>query len=584
MKVLRTGIAATLVTMVCAIGLVVGPAASPAAAFAPSPVIVDTVDGVSLFGRFSNPVGWSLTLGAAAWWGYSHRDAIMSFLSPKKSLTDWGADPGGLFDPSLQHVCEGLACGTIVGFSTNTVTMKLDCVSGTNPQDQCASSSASLRALAVGQRGSAISGTDYDANEWAYCKNNATGAITNSKPSPGNIMYVGGANGAYGTTATAVMTICPSNTTAVGLSVVPHYTRQGYGLAYGRYSPGITFPPGDVKFGEADVTADCKNAATGETQSIVQHESLRAGTVVIPSCKDRLGDDWYGTGFTIAPTKPEIDNQPIPDTIHVPDQLPLKWNELIPDQNSPDWQPCFGTKKGCQLSLWIDNNPCDDQTPICKNWTKIATDNPPRVKCKYGTQTVDIKNCYQLAYAFDPGHQVTTDPSTTTPPSTGTDPGVASPGQGTTTDAPPAPTEAADQGSQSKCFPHGWSAFNPFEWVYKPMICVLKDAFIPSQSWSTWAGGLTGAFAGKAPFVWISQLSSLPSSIASGGCPTSWVFHFQGRSYPILCGTTAGDQLHSYRPLITVLALGAAVYPLLRSLVYSVIPIVRPEPSSGGDV
>lgn len=45
--------------------------------------------------------------------------------------------------------------------------------------------------------------------------------------------------------------------------------------------------------------------------------------------------------------------------------------------------------------------------------------------------------------------------------------------------SPGAPTPAPDEAA---CYPTGWAAFNPLEWVYKPVKCVLVWAFVPSQS------------------------------------------------------------------------------------------------------
>jgi len=53
---------------------------------------------------------------------------------------------------------------------------------------------------------------------------------------------------------------------------------------------------------------------------------------------------------------------------------------------------------------------------------------------------------------------------------------VAAPGIGD--DSLPFPAGAG----ASACFPHGWAAFNPAEWVYKPVLCALRKAFIPDPN------------------------------------------------------------------------------------------------------
>lgn len=37
-------------------------------------------------------------------------------------------------------------------------------------------------------------------------------------------------------------------------------------------------------------------------------------------------------------------------------------------------------------------------------------------------------------------------------------------------------------GDGQGCFPHGFAAFNPIEWVYKPVVCALQYAFIPTDA------------------------------------------------------------------------------------------------------
>lgn len=70
--------------------------------------------------------------------------------------------------------------------------------------------------------------------------------------------------------------------------------------------------------------------------------------------------------------------------------------------------------------------------------------------------------------------------ATPTPPPTVTP--VGPPGSGN-----PAPDPSGDPAGDS-CFPSGWHVFNPLEWVYKPVKCVVLWAFVPP------AGAMTEDF------------------------------------------------------------------------------------------
>lgn len=560
------------------------------------------VTGVTIGARVSNPIGWAVTGAQIAYWGYTERDTLFGFdRGPDTPMTleEFGeADPDFVI-PEAQSPegwkafgSGGGLSGKVLSVSGRDALIEIKCTNrwsnGVNKTHCGNSFSDNIRSFNTHPTTSVTSALQTATR--ASCKQ-ASGAVVVRQGTSAGLGFgnytlpdyaLSNAGDDAAWTFHRTLTMCNTGETLEGFAIAPRIAgqyKQTFGIAYGTLL-GAPLPPGDVEFGEAEVTARCINTQTGEEVELQSRSALgTSGTVVVPSCKQHLGDDYRGKGFTVAPTKPEIDNEPIPDEIEVPDFLPFDWDELIPEPDDPDWQPCHGTRKGCTLDIWIDNQPCTVGTGVCTKWVKVLEANPSRVKCVLGSREVAMKYCRPaLQDLYKPDTEVDTGTKTEVPVTGNTD---TSTGTGTSTQT--RPKESSDGPVQDGCFPKGWGVFNPFEWVYKPVVCALKAAFIPSRTFGSWATSLAGFFNGRAPFTWITSLNSLPGSIASGGCPTDWVFKFQGREYPVLCGTAVGDKLHSYRPLITTLVLGAAMYPFLRSLVYSVIPILKPTPSGGGD-
>lgn len=132
-------------------------------------------------------------------------------------------------------------------------------------------------------------------------------------------------------------------------------------------------------------------------------------------------------------------------------------------------------------------------TDLCNGW---FTD-PNKISdytCTYGpTNTssdaaVALSECNVYAPSFDPVNQakgaVLGDPATGSTgdgqPGSQTDPGSSTePDQPSAGGVAGAPLPGQDGAS---CYPSGWAAFNPLEWVYKPVKCVLVWAFVPDTS------------------------------------------------------------------------------------------------------
>lgn len=119
---------------------------------------------------------------------------------------------------------------------------------------------------------------------------------------------------------------------------------------------------------------------------------------------------------------------------------------------------------------------CFAQSGLCVGWS-TDPDKADDYQCTYGlpgsAAMVDLSECNVYTPTFDPQEQakgvVTADPATGEVPST----------VDTTTD----PGEAGQGSAQSSsCWPSGYAAFNPFEWVLMPVECALKWAFVPDPA------------------------------------------------------------------------------------------------------
>ncbi len=112
----------------------------------------------------------------------------------------------------------------------------------------------------------------------------------------------------------------------------------------------------------------------------------------------------------------------------------------------------------------------------------------------------------------EPSPSVSAEPSASAsaPPAGAPGPSRAVPGQD--------PIDVSVPGvvpGDSDCVPSGWSVFNPLAWVYKPVKCALKWAFVPAPTFvSSKLAALDGAFTGTAPGQVITAGSNVLTTIA----------------------------------------------------------------------
>lgn len=166
-------------------------------------------------------------------------------------------------------------------------------------------------------------------------------------------------------------------------------------------------------------------------------------------------------------------------------------------QNVPlEWPGCLDSQ--CELSLWqatsggkIDY--CGKAALGCPSWYTQVQTNPGTYECRWGEYVVDLGYCnvYRQPGRVLPNTGVQFDEATRTWTTTG-----AGPITDLTLDPNPelgsafrpwddelpdlAPGGGAANPTGGECFPEGWGVFNPVEWVYKPVVCALKWAFMPS--------------------------------------------------------------------------------------------------------
>lgn len=528
--------------------------------------------GILPFAKLHPGVRTILTVGQLAWWAYEATEGTeVHAPQPGGDAAEWLGEPEPAY-PS--EASDGVLTATLTRNSARVMYITLGCTNGwvlwqaSSSYYTCDGMHAKTNLNAkIG--GGTTTELDCRAANGTVTVRTATGTwgTLMSKPASGGQpaadATVGpatsGSQCLTGETIQAVRLQPGATTSTMQVLQAPMGWLEG--------EQPSTLPEGQLTFGTAVIDATCKNAVTGAVQHITGTSAWGASnTLALPSCKARLGDDWYGVGLKVIPMDPEIEGVPIDPEVwpdwDVPDFVPEEWTE---EEATPEEEamPCHGTKTGCGLSIWIDSDPVFPGTTTRQKIDTLVTNEPDRVTCKWGTVEVEWKWCIPLLPTYEPGSggQTTTDP---TKPDTGT--GTPTTGTGTQT----VPTEAKN------CMAGAFS-WNPVDWVFVPVKCALQWAFKPTTAFETRIARVKTSFESKPPFSWLASLDDLPS-VSGGGCPTSWQFQYDGDSYPILCGTAMGDGLHAFRPVAVVLLLGAAVYPFLRALVYAAFPIIKPVP------
>lgn len=324
----------------------------------------------------------------------------------------------------------------------------------------------------------------------------------------------------------------------------------------------------DVKY---TTTVECIRK-DGTKFSLSADSSGDAKGVKMPSCAASVPGS-HGTGKTtvdgFAP------NTTTPQRLY---DLPAN----TPATNQP---LCGGTRpgQGCKLSIAVDGKPCVVGDFNCVNWLDISKQDLTRVQCSYGPYAVGLDSCNGLERAYEEGGAPATQENTDGNPATRNDNDPAGqPVQNpttTTTTVPGGAAPAPPPGStteQAQCFPSGWATLNPVEWVMKPVGCALDSAFKPKKDIQTRLTGMQTKFSGKVPVSWFTGGTA---NVSGGSCPTNWALDVQGQHVSLICGTPVEGILLAFRPVMGAMLVIAALWPLLRSLFYAAIPILKVNPS-----
>jgi hypothetical protein len=250
--------------------------------------------------------------------------------------------------------------------------------------------------------------------------------------------------------------------------------------------------------------------------------------------------------------------------------------------------------KGCALEVYVDGTACTPARSECQTWPAVRAVQPSRVVCKWGSYVVPSSDCNALSngyktetgVVFDPksgtwvaidiyGNPVAPNAEPWNPVNPNPTPG-ATPGTPTSTtpgtSAPGFPTTGTSPADG--CVSPAWS-WNPVDWVKNPVICALKDAFVPKTDIKTRMDTISTAAAGTVPISWISTPIIGPSG---GGCP-NWTVQVAGLSKNVVCESSFTAAVVGARgPMFGIVA-SAMIWPLLRSIWYALIPIVRVTPS-----
>lgn len=282
------------------------------------------------------------------------------------------------------------------------------------------------------------------------------------------------------------------------------------------------------------------------------------------------------------------------------------------DTKYTDCDPVMG--QICKMQIFVDGKPCVVGSPACASWPGLARVNPSRVQCKYGENVIDISGCGIMEGAYVaggtpavsenidgnpdtwrvPGSVPGWEPHTVTPEGPAPDPSITpgpSPAPSPAPDVPadPSPDPGGDpapdpvpgtggkpnpsDGAGQQCWPSGWGMFNPAEWVLRPLNC----AFVPKTSIQTRVTTLIPTISGKPPFSWLGGPMVGPGG---GACP-SWTVHVAALSKNVVCDSPFIAAVRGARLPLFGLVASAMIWPLLRSLWYASIPILRATPTGG---
>jgi hypothetical protein len=285
-------------------------------------------------------------------------------------------------------------------------------------------------------------------------------------------------------------------------------------------------------------TVDCTLAdgTTGQVSVVTVNPD---GGVLVPSCVAAFGPGAHGTKIALNGGQTGAPQQPL-STISVPTTSTLYPN-------------CVGAGVACTYVVKYQGSPCIVGQVECIDWAwQSQVDGQTDYQCFYGPYALPIGGCAlnERAYETTPsrltklntdGNPLTWDglkPSWLPDGALGTGlaplpaPGPVAPPAGAPGGAPaPIPPPAAGPGplpapgpaapnESTDCWPNGAAAWNPAEWVLRPVKCALSWAFVPSSSYITsWGDSINAAWTGSPFGTWMNTLGGLGNiPIVNAGC------------------------------------------------------------------
>lgn len=231
-------------------------------------------------------------------------------------------------------------------------------------------------------------------------------------------------------------------------------------------------------------------------------------------CEVRLSDgssiDRHSETFTEGDgsTAPVLCPETVPDELQVvgtdiwliggQDPLLLWSQDTTPeyDAAATAYPECMGGE--CLVELWKGDKLCSNLGNECADWFDDP-DKDLNYSCTIGSSAAPISECTVYAPRYKPGATATNAPYGH--PETGEPIPNSAPGSSLN-------TPVADN-ANNECFPVGWGALNPVEWVMKPVQCALKWAFVPrtgvleaqatrvQTAWSTTPPALIAEYVGE---------------------------------------------------------------------------------------
>lgn len=263
------------------------------------------------------------------------------------------------------------------------------------------------------------------------------------------------------------------------------------------------------------------------------------------------------------------------------------------------WRDCFGpTGVICKTEVYVDGQRCVIGRDVCIIWPRINRGEPERVECRFGAHSIGTEYCNPLKQAYGTGTKFDTqtdveiitnpdwDPEVKPDPTTPPDPNPTTnptptppptPQPPTPVPNPDPPTEVVPETTEKNCVVDAVS-WNPLQWVYVPVKCAIKWAFIPKTSIPVRTTRIKTTFDGKFPFTVPAMIGGMGSG-TGGGCP-DWNVIVDSDTWSAVCNSSFTAAVRGARGFLFAGMVAAAFWPLVRGLFFASVPIIKPVPTS----